>query len=44
MFAIKKSKILRTEPNYFIASLSLADFSYATFGSTIIIATTVSKE
>ena len=44
LYAIKKFKILRTVPNYFIASLSLADFLYATFGSTAIIATTVSKE
>ena len=44
MYAIKKFKTLRTVPNYFIASLSLADFLYAIFGSTSIIATTVSKE
>ena len=44
MYAIKKFKTLQTVPNYFIASLSLADFLYAVFGSTSIIATTVSKE
>ena len=44
LYAIKRFKILRTVPNYFIANLSLADFLYATFGSTAIIATTVSKE
>ena len=44
LYAKKKFKILRTVPNYFIASLSLADFLYATFGSTAIIVTTVSKE
>ena len=44
MYAIKKIKNLRTVPNYFIASLTLADFLYAVFRSTSIIATTVSKE
>ena len=44
LYAIKKFKTLRTVPNYFIASLSLADFLYAIFGSTSIISTTVSKE
>ena len=44
LYAKKKFKILRTVPNYFIASLSFADFLYATFGSTAIIVTTVSKE
>ena len=44
LFAIIKFKTLRTVPNYFIASLSLADFLYAIFGSTSIISTTVSKE
>ena len=44
LFAIIKFKTLRTVPNYFIASLSLADFLYAIFGSTSIIATTVSKD
>ena len=43
LYAIKKFKILRTVPNYFIASLSLADFLYAIFGGTSIVATTVSK-
>ena len=44
LFAIKKFKNLRTVPNYFIASLSLADFLYAIFGGTSIVVTTVSKE
>ena len=44
LYAIKKFKTLQTVPNYFIASLSLADFLYAIFGSTSIIATTLSKE
>ena len=44
LYAIKRFKTLRTVPNYFIASLSLADFLYAVFGSTSVIATTVSKE
>ena len=43
LYAIKKFKILRTVPNYFIASLSLADFLYAIFGGTSIVATTVSN-
>ena len=44
LYAIKRFKTLRTVPNYFIASLSLADFLYAIFGSTSMIATTISKE
>ena len=44
LYAIKRFKSLRTVPNYFIASLSLADFLYAIFGSPSMAATTVSKE
>ena len=44
LYAIKRFKTLRTVPNYLIASLSLADFLYAIFGSTSMIATTISKE
>ena len=44
LYAIKRFKTLRTAPNYFIASLSLADVLYAIFGSPSMIATTISKE
>ena len=44
LYAIKRFKTLRTVPNYFIASLSLADFLYPIFGSPSMIATTISKE
>ena len=44
MYAIKKFKVLRTIPNYFIASLPLHNFSCTLLGSTSIISTTVSKE
>ena len=44
LYALKRFKTLRTVPNYFIASLSLADFLYAIFGSPSMIATTISKE
>ena len=44
LYAIKRFKTLRTVPNYFIASLSLADVLYAIFGSPSMIATTISKE
>ena len=44
LYALKRFKSLRTVPNYFIASLSLADFLYAIFGSPSMIATTISKE
>ena len=43
LYAIKRFKTLRTAPNYFIASLSLADVLYAIFGSPSMIATTISK-
>ena len=43
LYAIKRFKTLRTVPNYFIASLSLADVLYAIFGSPSMIATTISK-
>ena len=39
LYAIKRFKTLQTVPNYFIASLSLADFLYAVFGSPSMIVT-----
>lgn len=44
LYVVAKNKSLRTVPNYFVCSLSIADLLYAIFGVSSIIITTIHKK